>query len=112
MRDPGGRYLNRRAALWSGFRQWLNRGGCIRRDERLLLTLAAAKAEYKSDRLYITSKEDMRDAVGRDRLDEVDALLLASLAGRSLPASDRPRSQRSWAEDAAAPPENPSWMGV
>ena len=77
--DPAGHALNKRAALWFRLRAWLFRGGRLRRDQKLVRTITAAKAEYTRGKPGITAKEEIAKRAGKDRLDEVDALLLSML---------------------------------
>ena len=80
-RDPEGRYRTMRGALWSGARQWLNRGGCLPRDDALFRLVSAARSEPDSyGKLVITPKADLGARAGRTKLDEWDARMLSMLA--------------------------------
>ena len=82
--DPKDNWMNMRGALWAGFKQWLNRGGILPHDDALARLISAAKAEVAVGRararLTITPKDELGRAAGRERLDELDARMLSTLA--------------------------------
>ena len=71
------RYLNRRAEMWDGIRQWLKLGGVnLGSDGSLAAELAAPKYSYDSQgRLKLESKDDMKSR-GIASPDAADALAL------------------------------------
>lgn len=82
--DPNEHWQNMRGALWAGFKQWLGRGGVLPHDDALARLISAAKAEVAVGRararLTITPKDELGQAAGRERLDELDARMLSTLA--------------------------------
>ena len=71
------RYLNRRAEMWDGVREWLRLGGVSLGGDPLLASeLAAPKYSYDSlGRLKLESKDDMKSR-GMASPDSADALAL------------------------------------
>jgi len=65
-----------RDALWFSLAKWLKEGGAIPEDARLAKELHAAEMEADERRSKVTSKKDMRKALGRSP-DRADAVALA-----------------------------------
>ena len=71
-----GRFLNRRAEMWYGIREWLLSGGVIPDDSKLMKELAAPTYLFNAaGKIQLESKEDIKERLGFSP-DIADALAL------------------------------------
>lgn len=83
------RYMNKRAEMWDGCRQWLNDGGSLPYDVELRTELSMPEYTFDAmNRIKLESKESIKEKTGRSP-DLADALCLTfaypvSLARRNL----------------------------
>ena len=70
------RYMNKRAEMWDGAREWLNQGGSLPYMPELRTELCTPEYTYDSlNRIKLESKESMKDKTGRSP-DIADAFCL------------------------------------
>ena len=70
------RFVNRRAEMWTGIRDWLRAGGCLPRNESLKAELTAPVYDYDAaGRIRLEPKEDIKERLKRST-DLGDALAL------------------------------------
>ena len=70
------RYANKRAEIWGGLRDWLVRGGVLRKSEALLTELVAPKYTFqKENKILLEPKQSIVTRLGRS-VDEGDAYAL------------------------------------
>lgn len=83
-------YMNARAEMWDGMRKWLDAGGCIPEDSKLITELSTPTYHMSANnKMVVESKESMR-LRGVKSPDMADALALA--VGVPLPKQDGPLS--------------------
>jgi hypothetical protein len=84
--DDEGRYANKRAELWHRLRKWLENGGIIPDDERLMAELAAPRYDYSDPkgRMRVEEKAAYKKRLKRSP-DRADALALAVIEGPGGP---------------------------
>ena len=75
--DPTKAHAHLRDALWTGMKVWLQEGGCIRPERGLVRTIASARVGMRQNRVKVEEKSKIARRVGREWMDEVDALTLA-----------------------------------
>ena len=72
------RFYNRRAEMWWNGFEWLNAGGSINDDKRLIADLTATKKKYLSGRVVAESKDELRKPTRLGRsTDDADGFLLS-----------------------------------
>ena len=70
------RYLNKRAEMWDGCREWLEQGGCLPYMPELRQELCTPTYTFDGmNRIKLQSKEQIKDVMGRSP-DTADALCL------------------------------------
>lgn len=70
------RYMNKRAEMWDGCRQWLEQGGSLPYDPNLRTELSMPEYTFDSmNRIKLESKESIKEKTGRSP-DMADALCL------------------------------------
>ena len=73
-------FVNKRAEMWTGMRDWLRAGGSIPNDTALKTDLCAPRYEYDTaGRIKLESKDDLKERLGRSP-DRADALALTFYA--------------------------------
>lgn len=81
-------YMNARAEMWDGMKKWLQSGGCIPHDSKLITELSTPTYHMSNNnKMVVESKESMR-LRGVKSPDMADALALA--VGVPLPKLDGP----------------------
>ena len=102
------RFVNRRAEMWTGIRDWLKSGGCLVQDNTLLGELTAPTYDYDAKgRIRLEAKEEIRKRLNRST-DLADALALTFAVnpgpvGEPMPqlaryGLDAARKTRNWLE--------------
>lgn len=94
--DP--RYYNKRAEMWFEMAEWIKRGGCLPKCNFLKKELTAPTYSFKSGKLILESKEQIKDRLGFSP-DRADALALTfaipEAAAQNSPLSFlQPKSMR------------------
>lgn len=80
------KYFNKRAEMWFEMAEWVKRGGCLPRDNKLKKELCAPQYSFKSGKLILESKEQIKKRLGYSP-DIADALCL-TFAIPDQPAKD------------------------
>ena len=80
------KYFNKRAEMWIEMANWVKRGGCLPRCNKLKKELAAPTYTFKNGRLILESKEQIKKRLGFSP-DIADALCL-TFAEVDMPATD------------------------
>jgi len=81
------RYSNRRCEMYANLKRWLEDGGILPDDQRLLSDLSSARYEFDSaNRMRLESKDKIRKRLGTspDMADALALTLAMPVQGRSL----------------------------
>ena len=90
-----GRFLNRRSEMWYGIREWLQEGGAIPDDTRLMKELSAPVYSFNaSGKIQLESKDDIKERLGFSP-DLADALALTFAMPVAPAGSHRPQKAKS-----------------